>query len=436
MIGDGCGYNQILATDYYQYGKEGSQPYESFPVRLGMSNFPAKLSDSGVLIDPKKGYLPDSAWSGFSYMLKGWTDSAPGASTLACGKKTYNGAVGVDINHKPLYSITQRAKDNRKSAGVVTTVQWSHATPAGFAAHNVSRSNYSQIAREMILDSKLDVIMGCGNPDYDDNSNRPSAPKDYQYVGGKACWDSLLSGAVRFSEPSNAGNYTARDVDADGYPDPWTLIQDRKDFKALEDGKTPKRVIGVATVRSTLQQLRKGKTDTLPFAIPLNTIVPTLTEMALGALNVLDNNPEGFFLMIEGGAIDWANHDNQKTRMIEEEAGFNATVSAVIQWIESHGGWENTLLVITADHESGYLTGPKPKDNSPLRNPVVNLGRNKVPGMKYNTTDHTNQLVPFFAKGKGSELYNMYAVHTDPVRGKYMDNTDVAKIFFQLWPLK
>ena len=95
-----------------------------------------------------------------------------------------------------------------------------------------------------------------------------------------------------------------------------------------------------------------------PFAAPLNRNVPTLATMSKAAINCLDNNPKGFYLMIEGGAVDWANHANQPDRMIEEQIDFVEAVEAVVAWIESHGGWDETLLILTADHECGLLWGP------------------------------------------------------------------------------
>ncbi len=79
--------------------------------------------------------------------------------------------------------------------------------------------------------------------------------------------------------------------------------------------------------------------------------------MVEGALNVLDDNPKGFFLMVEGGAIDWAGHSNLSGRLIEEEGDFLDAVSAVIEWVDTQSSWNDTLLIVTGDHETGYLTG-------------------------------------------------------------------------------
>ena len=90
---------------------------------------------------------------------------------------------------------------------------------------------------------------------------------------------------------------------------------------------------------------------------PKIPIVPNLALMTKGALNVLDNDPDGFFLMVEGGAVDWANHANQLGRLIEEQNDFNDAVDVAIEWIKANGGWEKNLLIVTGDHECGYLTG-------------------------------------------------------------------------------
>ncbi|MFQ6092691.1 MAG: alkaline phosphatase [bacterium] len=97
--------------------------------------------------------------------------------------KTYNGAIGVDPKMHPLRHITQFAEDLGKATGVVTTVQWSHATPAGFVAHNLSRHNYVEIAQEIILDSACEVIMGCGHS-WDEMRVIVTGAHEYGYLTG------------------------------------------------------------------------------------------------------------------------------------------------------------------------------------------------------------------------------------------------------------
>ncbi|MEQ8196860.1 MAG: alkaline phosphatase [Clostridiaceae bacterium] len=405
MISDGCGYNQIQAADYYQYGKTGTQIYEKFPVLLGVSTYPYGGSYDSV-----------SSWSSFNYPKNKPTDSAAASTAMATGIKSYNAAIGVDINKQSVKNISEYFQEQKKSTGVVTTVQLSNATPAGFTAHNTDRNNYSDIAKEMILSSKTDVIMGAGNPDYDDNGNfkKDPAVSDYKYVGGKELWEKLVSGTLKDVADSNG----------DGKSDPWTLIQSKDEFLKLSTGKTPDRVIGVPQVHNTLQQAREGDSKADAFKIAQNNNVPSLGEMSKAALNVLDNNKKGFFLMIEGGAVDWAGHANQSGRLIEEEIDFNKAVEAVDDWVQQNSNWEETVLIVTGDHETGYLTG---SGSDPSWIPIKNNGAGNMPGMQWNSTQHTNSIIPLFAKGDAAELLKDYADETDNTRGKYIDNIEIAK---------
>lgn len=406
MISDGCGYNQIVAASVYQYGETGTQVYEHFPFNYAMSTYSIGSYD------------PNQAWTSFDYVKSGATDSAAAATAMSTGVKTYDAAIGVDVNGNPLKNIAQRAEELGKATGVVTSVEFSHATPAGFVAHNVHRDNYEQIAREMILNSATDVIMGAGHPWFGNNGQPKTTPNTYKYVGGQSTWDGLVNDSL-----------TVADADGDGIADPWALIQKRDEFQKLMSGETPKRVCGVAQVYTTLQQSRSGDGKAAPFAVPLNKTVPTLAEMTSGALNVLDNDPDGFFLMVEGGAVDWAGHANQSGRIIEEEIDFNKAVEAVVDWVKKNSNWGETLLIVTGDHETGYLTGP---GSNPTWQPLVNNGAGNLPGMQWNSDNHTNSLIPLFAKGDAARFFKGYADQTDPVRGSYVDNTEVAKLIFEI----
>ena len=128
--------------------------------------------------------------------------------------------------------------------------------------------------------------------------------------------------------------------------------------------------------------------------------------------------------MIEGGAIDHAGHQNQKGRMIEEVIDFNKAIETVVNWIETNSSWDETLLIITADHETGLLQGPqKGKFND-----IVNNGKGEMPGMEYNTNNHSNSLVPVFAKGAGAERLEMFADQADQVRGRFLNNTAIPNV--------
>jgi alkaline phosphatase len=412
FIADGAGFNHFGAADYYQCNKIPCQPYEDFPVRLAMSTYPAGGS-----------YDANTAWHSFDYVKYNPTDSAAAATAMATGVKTDNKTLGLDTKNHPLLNLCQRAKQLGKSAGVVTTVFFDDATPAGFVAHNESRHNYQQIADEMLNKSAADVIMGSGNPLYNDDGKLKLLP-DYKYISSND-WSDLSSGL------------SGGDTDGDGLPDHWTLIQTRAQFQALASGPTPKRVCGIPQAFETLQERRSGNTDAVPYEVPLTQTVPTLEEMTRAALNVLDNDPNGFFVMIEGGATDWASHDNHSGRLVEEMNDFNLAVKAVIQWVNTDSNWNDTLVIITADHETGYITGPGSGQplfsDKPVWNNLTGNGIGKLPSMEWYSGAHTNSLVPFFAKGTGAGQFTKAVDGFDPVRGPYIDNTDIANVIFRLW---
>lgn len=177
------------------------------------------------------------------------------------------------------------------------------------------------------------------------------------------------------------------------------------------------RVFGVAQVASTLQQSRAD-------GAPMND-VPNLATLSQGALNVLDNNDNGFFLMVEGGAIDWAGHGNESECDLEEVADFDNAVDSVIEWVETNSSWDDTLVVVTADHETGYLFGETPGDYSSII-PSTDADPATLAAHSWNSGDHTNMLVPFFSKGAGTEQLTTLGTGLDLVRGHYLDNTSMA----------
>ena len=416
LIGDGMGYNHVTAGSYYAQGRKKAQVYQNFPARFGMSTYMA--------VDD---YDPATAWGSFDAVNSGATDSAAAATAMATGEKTYRYGVGVDCQRNPLANVIEQVELKGKATGVVTSVQFSHATPAAFVAHNITRRNYEEMAREMILNSTTDVIMGGGHPLHGHSGEFLERPKTFQFVGGEKLWNDLQLGVI--------GN----DADGDGVNDPWTLIESRQAFQNLMQGTVPNRVIGVARVAQTLQQKRQLQGDVgygaepqnasaTAYSTPLTETVPTLEEMTKGALNVLDNNPDGFFMMVEGGAIDWASHANQSDRVIEEQVDFDNAVTAVVDWVERNSSWDETLVIVTADHETGYLTGP---GSDPTWEAVMNNGKGRVPGMEWHSVNHTNSLVPLYAKGPSSWSFAEHVVGHDSERGAYIDNTALYPIMLQ-----
>ena len=469
MVADGAGYNIWLSASMYQ-GKIDKQIYDQPDWnRFSVTTFPQTRSYDATMTDrqsPDPIYRPQKAWdespvsnalgrfAGYVYLKSTPTDSAAAATAMSTGEKTYNHAINWSNFDEPMEgrTIAEIAKASGRSAGVVTSVPWSHATPAGLGgAHDPYRYGYVKIAREMLFSRTLDVIMGGGNPDFNDDGQPvpPSAKKIYRYVGGQSEWEKLKSGT---------------------HPGGWTLVETKADFEKLVSGPTPKRVVGTAQVDETLQfkrriadrnalkTERKRKTSPEerklidsgefaskpnpaaayaiapePYSAPKIENVPDLATMALGALNCLDENPKGFFLMIEGGAVDWANHENYPERMIEEMSDYLKTVQAVAAWIEKNGGWENNLLILTADHDTGLIWGEH--STRIAYEPLKDNGPEKIPCMDYNTTDHSNSLVPLHARGAGADSFKEHVRGNDPkaaevwhVSGDYIDNTDIFKV--------
>ncbi len=415
MISDGCGYNCFDLVSLYQYGRTKAQIYDSFPIQFAVSTYSASSTP----------YDPQKAWASFDFVLSDPTDSAAAATAMATGVKTNDDVVCLGPGGTRLTSIIELAEVLGKKTGTVTSVPFCHATPASFLAYADSRYEYEDIARQIIRESPADVVMGCGHPYYDRSGRHVEEP-NFRYVGDQETWDALLRGD------------TGADADLDGRPDPWTVIQTAEAFRSLVEGPIPSRVFGIAPIYRTLQQEREGDGQADPFDVPPVKTVPKLSEMVLAALNVLDDGPEGFFLMIEGGAIDWAGEDNQTGRIIEEQISFNRTVEAVVEWVEIHSRWEDTLLIVTSDHETGYITGPgsgvemPDGDLSKTWIPLVNKGKGKVPEMEWHSDYHTNSLVPLYAKGYGSERFAALADETDPVRGPYLDNTEIGHLMIEL----
>jgi alkaline phosphatase len=458
MIGDGMGFNDVLIGDYYQ---GTTQVFESFPVKLAVSTYefeavtnPYPYPRLHPIPCPNPayeayGYDTTLAWTDFNYVRwsdtfgKGRpydnnsTDSASSATAMSSGTKTKDGVLGVDINSVPVEHFSQYVEAMGKATGVVSTMPISHATPGGFSAHNTNRSNFAAIALEQIYSSKLDVLFGAGAPDYNNDGVYipPANGVSYNgteaaYVGGTDAWIDISDSSV-----------TGADANGDGTPDAWTVIRSGAEFQAMGTGPTPDRVLGIAQVKESMQWYRSTSDPTAnyaalkysqlnPYVDPLTAGLPSLTDMSMAALNVLDNDPDGFFVMIEGGAIDYGGHFNTPGRIIEEIIDFNNAVQAVVDWIEANGGWDENLLIVTADHETGYIWGPgSGVDPADLYKPIVDNGAGNLPGFTFNSDIggfnwHTNSLIPMYAKGPSSEMFSTYANETDTIRGAFMDNTE------------
>ncbi|MCO6392137.1 hypothetical protein GTW25_13960 [Aliihoeflea aestuarii] len=443
MISDGIGFNGWLAADYYQ-GKAGSQSYQiarpdgTEPRLYGQTHWSVNpVDENGNLVSDDEAdqaagvveqyYDPTTRWNRFENTFlndfapvgqsyTSYTDSSSAATALYTGRKTVNGRINKDWKGEiDFVTIAQIANAQGRATGAVSTVQVSHATPGAVWSHAASRNSYADIFNDMV-GSGLDVIMGAGHPDFDRSGRRleDGAERDYKFVGGEETWTALTS--------------------EEGHND-FAFIEEKSDFEALAAGENlPRKVVGVMQSISTAQSDRSDldADEANPSGMAFVENVPSLATMTQASLNVLNQNETGFFVMIEGGAVDWMGHANDMPRYIEEQIDFNLAVDAAIEWIEENSNWEETLLIVTSDHETGgiwgegtYANGSGPAVADPSDKEAIEAARfdptqdrfndylavqdrgaGSMPGYQFSSGNHTNELVPLWAIGSGSQLFD------------------------------
>lgn len=230
------------------------------------------------------------------------TDSAAGATALATGEKSYNGAISVNRQHIPIGTMMQLAKRLGKANGIVASSQINHATPASFVAHNKSRKNYDAIA-DMYVDYRInekpvaDVILG-GGTKYFVRDDR-NLVKEFKQLG-----------------------YS--------YADSWQQLNTLTKAPAL----------------ALLAEVA------LPSALD-TTVKQPLATLTDKALQLLTSAEKGFVLMVEGSQIDWCGHSNDIACAMAEMADFASAINVAKAYVDKH---PDTLLIITADHETGGLS--------------------------------------------------------------------------------
>jgi alkaline phosphatase len=482
MIADGAGFNTWNATAMYE-GTVGNDFHDGPGwVKLAMSTHslrpqrePSVSAEHGLTQFPSLVYDPAKAWdpspepggegahpyyfAGYRWLRQTAPDSAATMSTMVTGFKTYDGSINIDGSGRPAGdTVAGMAHERGKLVGTVSSVVFAHATSAAAAgAHQQWRSAYCEIAVEMLSRPYPDLIAGCGHPEFDNNGEPAEEPQpdNYRYVGGKEIWDALTGTGkleagqeicVRPVEGSTQGiALTGEQIAALGR---WSLRRSKPEIESLRQGPTPEKLLIVpqvghvafwsggapdlrhppARVGGTLQQQRGSRADpryTPPGHDPLSPGVPSLETLTRVALNALDDDEDGFFLHVEGGAVDWAMHDHQLGRMIEEMTDFKRSVAAVIEWVEAHGGWDETLLIVTADHDH-LLWGPK-ADKIPF-DPLQDNGAGRLPSYRWLAKSHSNALVPLYARGVGAERFTSLAASEDPFYGSYLDQTDVFQV--------
>jgi alkaline phosphatase len=262
------------------------------------------------------------------------TDSGASGTAIATGHKTYNGAISVDMDSLPLKTILEYAEDHDKSTGLVATSTITHATPAAFISHQVSRKDYEDIAMDF-MKTDVEVFIGGG---LDHFNNR---------VDSLDLTDSL---------------------EANGYH----MVYDLEEMLCHNSGK-----MAALLYQGSPPKYSEGREIMLPLS----------TKMSL---EILSQNADGFFLMVEGSQIDWGGHDNDSEYIINETLDFDHAVGLALDYAEKDG---NTLVIITADHETGGMG----INGGDLQEGTIEAA--------YTTDGHTGVMVPVFAYGPGAELF-------------------------------
>lgn len=353
IVGNGVAQNS--RTDKVQtYVMENPYPVEKIvpPTGTKVKNVILMIGDGMSLMhvysawtaNRGKLYLENCEVTGLSKTYcanKLVTDSGAGGTAMAIGQKTNYHSVGVDVNGNPQPSLIKLAKQKGMSAGVAVTCRLWDATPADFCCHNTDRDNEDEIIADYV-----------------------NCEADYVVGGGAKKFENRKDGRNIFKELEQKGYQVARS---------W------EECKNLKSGK----IFAVTDSVDTPLLAERGD---------------RLAQSSLKGIELLNQNPNGFFMMIEGSQLDDYGHFNDLDLLMQETHDFDRTVGKILEWAAKDG---ETLVVVTADHETGGLTlidGDKDK------------GEIKC---KFSTTGHSGVMVPVYAFGPGAELFTGIYENTD-----------------------
>lgn len=312
------------------------------------------------------------------------TDSAAGGTALATGEKTKNGAIGVNADcSQSLESIAYKIHDEGYKVGISSTVGLNHATPAAFYGHNCSRSNYYDIALEI-------------------------GSSGFEFFGG--------GGIIDYKGKDNSEKSIYKIIKKEGYDvifglDKWNKRCPKSEKVFFTHDNDP-------------------KVNSFPYAIDQKEGDMTHADIVSAGIEFLYNEEKGFFFMSEGGRIDWSSHANDAKTTALEVLNFAEAIEVALNFYREHP--EETLIVVTADHETGGLALGYEKgyhiflnelDFQTFSKEVITKSESilideatKKAHLGWSTNDHSAANVPVFAIGASSELFS----------GR-MDNTDIPK---------
>ncbi len=284
------------------------------------------------------------------------TDSAAGGTALASDHKTNNAMIGVNPDTIPVKTLLEVFAEKGKETGIVVTSYVTHATPASFYAKVPHRKQYEDIAVQMAENSYLNLIIGGGMKHFNQRKDSINLIERMENELGWIVYDKLDN------------------ID----------VTCKKYAVLADDGHMPPAA-------------KRG--DFLPRAVKT-------------ALNTLDDAENGFFLMVEGSQIDFACHGNDSAWMVDEVVDFSQAIQIALDYAEEHG---NTLVVVTADHETGGLTLPDKK------------GKYTNVSFCYSTGSHTCLPVMVYAYGPGAEQFTGWMQNT-AIKGKILNACGMENI--------
>jgi len=361
LIGDGMGPAQRAATQLARYGLETTQPMDALPV-------------SGTMRTQSTTAI---------------TDSAAGATAIATGVKTKNGYTGVGPDGERLRTLLEVARDQGKATGLVEDSDVTNATTGAFGAHVTDRDQRRQIASGFLYDTKPDVILGGGEQFWYKRGTPGAIPND-------------LPG-----DRSRGKKNLVAEAEALGYQ----YAADAEGVAAL----TGPKVLGLVQEDPYVRELLADydRRDD-PHYVPEETLVAK-------ALEILGQDPDGFFLAIDVDEIDVGGHASHAGLVIKSADMLNR----IVKTIEAYRATDpNLLVVVTADHETGGMTieGPKSNSTGVLGYPIPKRWRNGPFGIEgtdlkfttdWSTPGHTGVPVPLTAAGPGAEQLDGAIDNTD-----------------------
>jgi alkaline phosphatase len=469
FIGDGMSAQSEIATSRYLTGRDNGLAWQELPAKAYVATWDVNVYNGNARRAGRPPYSRSSFTPFLGYDVKAdgarprvgpdaghrfpagpATDSASAATALATGFKTDSGNIAWLPGDPPagaLETITEefRAKTGA-GIGIISTVPFDHATPAAFVSHNTSRSAYYTglkgykglgIADEIILRTKPDVVIAGGHPLFDN----PSFDTNKGYIS-KSLFDGLQTSSEYLLVERKPGRDGGQAI-AEGAA---AAAREGRKLFGLFGGKGGNFETPVAEDSPGRPRVRPGSEEN-----------PSLAEATSAALDYLGRDPDGFFLVIEQGDIDWANHDNDFRAMVGCVADLDGAVRAAMEFVDRPGDgvdWTNTVLLVTADHATGGLlldlakdlgagdlphqdarieakTPPSPgsdmggaSNGAVLKTPVY-ASPNVYPDeeISYGTAGHTNELVDLAVTGAAARTFMKFRGTWYP--GLVLDNTQI-----------